>query len=182
MRVRELMSKEIVTIDVSASCHQAVARMFQHKVRHLPVTGSDGQLVGIVTDRELRHHLFAVGAFEDRDRDFDILLRSASVNNIMSSPVISVAPDEPIEVAARLMVKDKIGALPVMEGRRPIGIITETDLLRHICQAQMCTPDVEYIVVSYPASLPGANLGSLSAASAQAGRSTTGRAMMKRVP
>jgi len=121
MRVRELMSKEIVTIDVSASCHQAVARMFQHKVRHLPVTGSDGQLVGIVTDRDLRHHLFAVGAFEDRDRDFDILLRSVSVNNIMSSPVISVAPDESIEVAARLMVKNKIGRCPCWRAAVPSG-------------------------------------------------------------
>jgi acetoin utilization protein AcuB len=148
MRVSELMSKGIVTIDASASCHKAVERMFHHKLRHLPVTGSDGQLVGIVTDRDLRHHLFAVGAFEHRD--FDILLRSVSVSNIMSSPVISVAPDEPIEVAASLMLKDKVGALPVMEGGRPIGIITETDLLRHICQAQMCTPDVEYVVVSYP--------------------------------
>jgi acetoin utilization protein AcuB len=68
----------------------------------------------------------------------------------MSSPVISVAPDEPIEVAARLMVKNRVGALPAMEGSRRIGIITETDLLRHICLAQTCTPDVEYIVVSYP--------------------------------
>jgi acetoin utilization protein AcuB len=124
--------------------------MFHHKLRHLPVTGSDGQVIGIVTDRDLRHHLFAVGAFEHRDRDLDILLRSVSISNIMSSPVISVAPDEPIEVAARLLVKNRVGALPVMEGSRPIGIITETDLLRHICQAQTCTPDVEYIVVSYP--------------------------------
>jgi CBS domain-containing protein len=54
----------------------------------------------------------------------------------MSNPVISVAPDEPIEVAARLMVKNRVGALPVVEGCRRIGIITETNLLRHICQAR----------------------------------------------
>jgi CBS-domain-containing membrane protein len=60
------MSKGIVTIDTAASCHKAVERMFHHKVRHLPVTGSDGQVIGIVTDRDLRHHLLAVGAFEHR--------------------------------------------------------------------------------------------------------------------
>jgi acetoin utilization protein AcuB len=150
MRVRELMSKGVVTIDTSASGQKAVERMFQHKVRHLPVTESDGRLVGIVTDRDLRHHLFARGTFEHDDRDVDSLLRSVAVRDIMSSPVISVAPDDALEVAARLMLEDKIGSLPVVEGGRPVGIITETDLLRQICQADTCSPDVEYIVVSYP--------------------------------
>ena len=63
MRVRELMSTGMVTIEAAASCQQAVERMYRHKVRHLPVTGSDGTLVGIVTDRDLRHHLFAHHAF-----------------------------------------------------------------------------------------------------------------------
>ena len=150
MRVRELMSQGIVTIDASASGQTAVEQMFRRKVRHLPVTESDGRLVGIVTDRDLRHHLFAQGAFERGDRDVDGVLRSVRVRDIMSSPVISVAPDDALEVAARLMVEDKIGSLPVVEGGRPIGIITETDLLRQICRAATCSPDVEYIVVSYP--------------------------------
>ena len=139
MRVRELMSKGITTIRAGASCQEAVERMYRGKVRHLPVVVDDGGLVGIVTDRDLRHHLFARGLFEhDARRD------------IMSSPVISVAPDEPIEVAARRMLEDKIGSLPVVEDGCPVGIITETDLLRQICRADTCSPDIEYIVVSYP--------------------------------
>jgi acetoin utilization protein AcuB len=150
MRVRELMSKGIVTIDASASCQKAVERMYQHKVRHLPVTGSEGRLVGVVTDRDLRHHLFSRGLFEHDDGAVDALLQSVPVSDIMSSPVISVSPDESVEVAARLMLADKVGSLPVEEEGRPIGIITETDLLRQICQPATCSPDVEYIVVSYP--------------------------------
>jgi CBS domain-containing protein len=150
MRVRELMSTGITTIEAGAFCHTAVEHMFRHKVRHLPVVGNDGRLVGIVTDRDLRHHLFARGLFEHDDRKVDDLLRTIPVSDIMSSPVISVAPDEPLEVAARLMLEDKIGSLPVVEGGRPVGIITETDLLRQICRADTCSPDVEYIVVSYP--------------------------------
>jgi CBS domain-containing protein len=64
--------------------------------------------------------------------------------------VISVSPDEPLEVAARLMLDAKIGSLPVVEADRPVGIITETDLLRQICRADTCGADVEYIVVSWP--------------------------------
>ena len=150
MRVREVMSTGVVTIGAAASGQEAVERMFQHKVRHLPITGSDGQLVGIVTDRDLRHHLFARGVFEHADRDVGSLLRSVAVRDIMSSPVISVAPDDTLEVAARRMLEDKIGSLPVVDGGRPVGIVTETDLLRQICRADTCSPDVEYIVVSYP--------------------------------
>jgi acetoin utilization protein AcuB len=150
MRVRELMSTGVITIEAGASCQKAVEQMFQHKVRHLPVTGSDGQLAGIVTDRDLRHHLFGHGVFEHADRDVGNLLRSVAVRDIMSSPVISVAPDDALEVAARLMLEGKIGSLPVVDGGRPVGIVTETDLLRQIYRADTCGPDVEYIVVSYP--------------------------------
>jgi acetoin utilization protein AcuB len=150
MRVRELMSKGITTIQAGASCQEAVERMYRGKVRHLPVVVDDGGLVGIVTDRDLRHHLFARGLFEHDARRVDDLLRTIPVRDIMSSPVISVAPDEPIEVAARRMLEAKIGSLPVVEDGCPVGIITETDLLKQICLADTCSPDVEYIVVSYP--------------------------------
>jgi acetoin utilization protein AcuB len=68
----------------------------------------------------------------------------------MSTPVISVGPDDALAVAAALMLENKVGSLPVLEGRRPVGIITETDLLRQICRAGTSSPDVDYIVVSYP--------------------------------
>jgi acetoin utilization protein AcuB len=150
MQVRALMSTRVTTIEAGASCHEAVERMFRSKVRHLPVIGSAGELVGIVTDRDLRHQLFARAPFEHGERRIEEVLRAISVGDVMSSPVISVAPDDPLEVAARRMREDKIGSLPVVEGGRPVGIITETDLLRQICQADRCSPDVEYIVVSYP--------------------------------
>lgn len=150
MRVRELMSTGVVTIEATASCRDAVERMFRHKVRHLPITESDGRLVGILTDRDLRHHLFAHGAFEHGDRDVASLLGSVVVRDIMSTPVASVGPDDALEIAGRLMRERKIGSLPVVERGRPVGIITETDLLRQICRADTCSPDVEYIVVSYP--------------------------------
>jgi acetoin utilization protein AcuB len=144
------MSTGVATIDATASCQKAVERMFQRKVRHLPVIEGEGRLVGMLTDRDLRHHLFARGLFDHDDRSVDDLLRALPVSDIMSSPVISVAPDEPLEVAARRMLEAKIGSLPVVEAGRPLGILTETDLLRQICRADPCSPEVEYIVVSYP--------------------------------
>jgi len=152
MRVSELMSKHVWTIGMSDSCHEAAARMCREKIRHLPVVADDGTLQGIVTDRDLRHHLFGPGVFGHIGNvSVHTLLKAHSVKEIMSFPVVSVEPAASLEDAARLMRERKIGALPVVEAGRVVGILTETDLLRHICRAdELCSPEVECIVVSYP--------------------------------
>lgn len=150
MRVRDLMSRGVVTIEASESCQAAVDRMYRNKVRHLPVVESDRRLVGIVTDRDLRHHLFARGSFEHGAASVAESLGAVPVREIMSAPVVAAAPEDELAVAARQMLEDKIGSLPVVEDGRPVGIITETDLLRQIVRADACSPDLEYIVVSYP--------------------------------
>ena len=63
MQVRELMSRQVVTIGTGDSCLEAVTRMQRSRVRHLPVVSREGPLVGIVTDRDLRHHLFTPRIF-----------------------------------------------------------------------------------------------------------------------
>lgn len=152
MRVRELMNRNLVTIAESSSCRDAVARMHRAQVRHLPVLNSDGTLVGVITDRDLRHHLFsppvyhAIGA-----SPIDMLLQAARVSEIMSAPAVTVESSQDIAEAAGVMLRDKIGSLPVVEGGRLVGILTETDLLREICRAdQACSPEVTDVVVSYP--------------------------------
>ena len=69
----------------------------------------------------------------------------------MSAPAVTVESSQDIAEAAGVMLRDKIGSLPVVEGGRLVGIITETDLLREICRAdQACSPEVTDVVVSYP--------------------------------
>ncbi|HXG03102.1 MAG TPA: CBS domain-containing protein [Candidatus Binatia bacterium] len=65
-------------------------------------------------------------------------------------PVATAAPDDELEAAAGAMLEGKIGSLPVVEGDRVVGIVTETDLLRRIVREDACCHDVEMIVVSYP--------------------------------
>ena len=151
MLVRELMTRGVVTVEDTATCQDVAQRMVQHKIRHVPVVGRDGRLTGIVTDRDLRHYLFEPEVLTRLGSvSVDTLLRSASVSRVMSAPVVSVDVDEPLEQAARRMREDKIGALPVEENGRPVGIITETDLLRRLIDADAQCSDVEAIVVSYP--------------------------------
>ena len=68
MRVSELMSRDVVTIGDTDTCHEAVEQMCRRKVRHLPVLDRAGTLVGIVTDRDVRHRLFAPDVYRQIGR------------------------------------------------------------------------------------------------------------------
>jgi len=152
MQVSELMSRDVVTIGMSDSCHSAAERMCRMKIRHLPVVAEGGTLEGIVTDRDLRHHLFTPGIFREIGSvSVQTLLKAVPVNELMSVPVVSISPTAEVEVAARLMREHKIGSLPVVAAGKVVGILTEADLLRQIVRADgYCCSEVESIVVSYP--------------------------------
>jgi acetoin utilization protein AcuB len=151
MRVSEVMSGNVATIDSQASCHEAVMRMHQKRVRHLPVVDVNGDLVGVVTDRDLRHRLFSPAAWQ-RIGSVPVaeLLRAVPVRDVMSSPVVTVEPDDELEAAARVMLEDKVGSLPVVQRGRVVGMLTETDMLRRIVHADSRCEEVESIIVSYP--------------------------------
>jgi CBS domain-containing protein len=152
MRVSDLMSRNVVTIGESDSCLEAVARMHGARVRHLPVVNAVGTLLGLVTDRDLRHHLFAPRVLKEVGTiAVDILLKAVPVSEVMSSPVMSVPANADIVEAARIMLEDKVGSLPVVDGGRVVGIVTETDVLRQICKFDAeCSKEIAEIVVSYP--------------------------------
>ena len=151
MTVKQLMSANVVTIDDQASCREAVALMCRHKVRHLPVVSRDGRLSGVVTDRDLRHQLFRPEVFRAIGGvPVERLLTAVPVQEVMSSPVVSVGAGASLEEAAGRMLADKLGSLPVVEDGHIVGILTETDLLRHIVGADTGAADVDAIVVSYP--------------------------------
>jgi acetoin utilization protein AcuB len=151
MRVRELMSRDVVTIGDSQTCHEAVAQMCRRKVRHLPVLDREGALVGIVTDRDVRHRLFASDVYAQiGEVPISTLLRQAPVRSVMSAPVRCIGVTADVAEAAERMRRDKVGCLPVVEGPRLVGMLTEIDLLRHIAGAEAPgSPELD-IVISYP--------------------------------
>jgi acetoin utilization protein AcuB len=152
MQVRELMSRQVVTIGTGDSCLEAVTRMQRSRVRHLPVVSREGPLVGIVTDRDLRHHLFTPRLFEVLgSTPVEVLLGGTHVAEIMSTDVITVAPEETVAEAAWTMRKHRVGALPVLEHGRVVGIITEADVLRYIVRTDPGrTSACAEIIVSFP--------------------------------
>ena len=151
MRVSELMSRDVVTIGDTATCHDAIELMCRRKVRHLPVLDGTGALVGIVTDRDLRHWLFASDMYRQIGAvPVSTLLRAAPVRGIMSASVRCIGATADVAEAAERMRRDKVGCLPVVEGRRVVGMLTEIDILRNIAGAESPGEPQLDIVISFP--------------------------------
>jgi CBS-domain-containing membrane protein len=102
--------------------------MKKRGLRHLPVVDPRGRLVGIITDRDLRQVVF-MPALRARLANAAELLGAMTVSDMMTRKVVVVKPGATIAEAARLMHGRKIGALPVVERGRLVGIITESDIL-----------------------------------------------------
>lgn len=152
MKVKELMTANPMTIRGEETCHEAAVRMAGHKVRHLPVVDQRGLLQGIVTDRDLRHHLLSTAVSGELGRrSASRLLEEVRVVDVMSSPAFVTVADADLGAAAARMREHHVGALPVVDGRQLVGILTETDLLRRILDADAAADvGVSAIVVSYP--------------------------------
>ena len=128
MRVSDLMSRIVISTSGTTPVLEARALMQKEQIRHLLVVG-DGRLQGIVTDRDIRLNMPSP-ATSLSVWELNHLLARLTVDKVMTRTVIAVDPDRDAREAARIMVDHKIGALPVLDGDRLLGIIIETDLLR----------------------------------------------------
>ncbi len=130
MLVRDRMSAPAVTITPDTPFQDAMNLMREKKFRRLPVVDKHGVLVGILSERDLLH-ASPSPATSLSIWEMNYLLWKLKVDELMTKNVVTVAPDEPLEDAARLMVTKKIGGLPVVNSeRRVVGVITETDIFK----------------------------------------------------
>ena len=128
MQVEKRMKPDPITVRPEDFFRQAMTLIRQRGIRHLPVVQGD-RLVGIVTDRDIRQ-ASPSPATSLEIHELHYLLEKVRIHEIMTKKVYSVAPDTPIEEAARLMLTHKIGGLPVLKEGTLVGILTETDILR----------------------------------------------------
>jgi len=149
MLVGERMTRNPVTITEDTSIDDALHLMRERKVRRFPILDKAGHLVGIVSDKDLLHAApspaSTLSVYE-----MHYLLAKLTVKKVMSSPVITVNPDTPVEVAARIMADNKIGGLPVMDGDKLVGIITETDIFKILLELMGARTPGLRVTVSLP--------------------------------
>jgi acetoin utilization protein AcuB len=132
MEVRRFMKHPVHSVKPLDSIQHARELMGNNRVNQLPVV-VDGRLAGIITDRDLRDafpSVFDAPLFgRQKPKVTATDPRTVTVEMVMSATVSSVAPGDSLADAVRLMRKQRIGALPVIEKERVVGILTRSDVL-----------------------------------------------------
>lgn len=127
MPVERWMRRPVVTVTADTPVREAVRLMRERGLRHLPVLGTAERLIGIVTDRDLRHVTFDVALGRvGVDADWG---GGLPVREVMTWGVVTVTPSTDLRTAIGVMRERRLGALPVVQAGRVVGVLTERDLL-----------------------------------------------------
>lgn len=134
MEVRDVMSREVATLKRNDELSLADDLMRLGRIRHLPVLDDDtDELVGILSQRDLFAgalvRAFGYGADAQRR-----VLKTLPVKEVMSTDPLTTTPEASLEDVAKLMLERKIGCLPVVEGAKLVGILTEADFVELVAK------------------------------------------------
>jgi CBS domain-containing protein len=128
MKVRDIMTTEVVTLKVDEELSLASDIMTLARIRHLPIVEGD-RLAGIISQRDLyKASLDSVMGYDyGQARDH---LKTVTIKEVMIDKVITIGPDTKIHAAGQILIEKKIGCLPVIQDNALLGMVTETDILQ----------------------------------------------------
>ena len=133
MRIRDVMTKNPITVDSETLVLDAQRMMKENNIRRLPVVDK-GNLVGIVTQHDLLQ-ASPSPATSLSIHELNYLLAKMKVKEVMKKNPFTLTPDTPFEEALRIGQDKKIGSFPVMDKGKMVGIITESDTVRFLTRA-----------------------------------------------
>ena len=148
MLVRDCMTTKPISVHPESDPLAALGLCKSAHIRRLPVVNTEDQVIGIVTRNMLE-------IFLSKAPSPGVMKRQHSIAQVLVEPVITVSPEYPLEEAARLMVANKIGSLPVVEDGKLVGIITETDIFKQFVDILGGQADAIRVTVVIP-DAPGA--------------------------
>jgi CBS-domain-containing membrane protein len=140
MKAREVMTSPVVSVKADASIMTAIRLMLQNHISGLPVTGSEGELVGIVTEGDFLRR-GEIGTQRRRSRWLEFLIgpgrwadeyvhaRGCKVAEVMTPEVITITDDTPLDEAVTLMERHRIKRLPVVRDARVVGIVSRANIM-----------------------------------------------------
>lgn len=131
--ISQLMTRHVQTLGVEAKPSEARRLFSKERIHHLPIV-ENGVLVGLLSSRDLVRVLRAsrAGSASDPDAALD---QAASLRSLMSSELVTLAPEDPVERAIDLIADGHVHSILVLDAkRRLVGILTDTDLLDYLCE------------------------------------------------
>lgn len=143
MLVKDAMNKNVKTARPDATVKEAAIEMSKYRIGSLVILSPNGEVIGIVTERDILDDVVATGKNSE-----DI-----KVEDIMTKDLITVSPNKTLEEAANLMTQHKIKKLPVVEEGRLVGIITASDLVGY--EKELVKKVAELLMVSPLKSIGG---------------------------
>jgi acetoin utilization protein AcuB len=132
MKASEWMTSDPKTVSDDDPVRAAVLLFVENRIRHLPVVRGDS-LVGIISDRDLKRAMPSIlaGSTPEEYQDF---MEETSVEQLMTKNPITCEPDTDLVDVVREFCVHKVGAIPVVEGERLVGIVTQTDMMQAFLQ------------------------------------------------
>ena len=139
MRVRDLMTTDVLTVRSSTRLKEAAALLAERRISGLPVVDGEGHVLGVLSEGDI---LYKESGVSDRPgllgrllavppTDVDLKLAARTVGEAMSAPALTIGPRRPVTEAATVMIEEGVNRLPVIDDdERLIGIITRADLVR----------------------------------------------------
>ncbi|HXJ35533.1 MAG TPA: CBS domain-containing protein [Candidatus Eisenbacteria bacterium] len=130
LRVRDLMSRDVATLDVNDTLDLADDIMRLGRVRHFPILDA-GKVAGVLSQRDL----FRAASSSLLQLEYQTArhwLATVPVKAVMSTTIHAIGPDRPVRDAVDMLVEHKIGCLPVVENDTLVGLLSETDCLQYL--------------------------------------------------
>jgi len=127
LKVRDVMTPNPVTLSPEESLMEALQMMRLRKIRRIPVVSAAGKLVGLLTEGDLKRA--EPSTLSDTQEQFMAVMEGTQVNRIMIQNLVTTTPDTLLIDAARTLFRNKYGALPVLDGEKLVGILTDNDLI-----------------------------------------------------
>lgn len=131
--VSDVMQKNPIAINQNEDLDTATGLLSDNNFRHLPVINNDGDIQGIISDRDLLNAILRIPPGKLLDR-IENPWNTAKVSSVMSKTPETVTPDTNLMEAGAILLENKISCLPVVEGDHLVGIITSSDFVRLVSQ------------------------------------------------
>lgn len=129
--ISDIMTKKVVTLNLSDTLEHAEAMFKTHNIRHIPVV-HDSEIKGMLSYTDLMRISFADAVDEDEHYVDTVVYNMFNIEQVMASNVVSVPSNTPIKAVAEILSTREFHAIPVVDNNQLVGIVTTTDLINFL--------------------------------------------------